>query len=132
VSAPAWRRDGPREPQPTDRQLEAIRRFVEKPEGSLTIGRLSEAVQRMLGAETSDVLLSAETMVKQRLRHPDVGVDDYLLVPLALAEPTAGAYPAPVGQDDRRPTRMLPEQPVHHVRRAHGAVPTQRRRAVAG
>jgi hypothetical protein len=88
VRAPNLRPVGPREPQPTDKALDAIREFVRDPKGTIPIGRMPEAVKAAIGAQSDVVLLSADTMEKQLLRHPDLTVDDYLLAPLAIAQPS--------------------------------------------
>ena len=87
VRAPNLRPLGPREPQPTDRQLDTIRDFVRDPQGTITIGRMPEAVRAAIGAHSDEVFLSADTMEKQLHRHPEMTVDDYLLAPLLLAMP---------------------------------------------
>jgi hypothetical protein len=77
--------------------FDAIRAFVRDPRGTITIGRMPDRVRTAIGALGQDVFLSAETMKKQLLRHPEMLVDDYLLVPLLLAEPSVV-----VAQPDRR------------------------------
>lgn len=65
----------------------AFRHFVACPEGRIAVGHLPEAVRAAFGARTGEVLLSAETMAKQKRHHPDLTADDYLLLPLLLSWP---------------------------------------------
>jgi hypothetical protein len=88
VRAPNLRPLGPREPQPTDKQLDAIRDFVRDPRGSVPVGRLEDAARAAIRAHTDEVLLSEPTVEKQGIRHPDLTVDDYLLLPLVLGTPS--------------------------------------------
>jgi hypothetical protein len=46
----------------------------------LRIGRIGSALSRRLGAYTTVVWLSHQTMTKQLLRHPDLQLQDYLFV----------------------------------------------------
>jgi len=51
----------------------------------MVIGALhTTAHSRAIGANTHAVLLSRETIVKQETRHPDIGFDDYRLIPYAI------------------------------------------------
>ncbi len=76
-----------RQPQPTEKQLDAIRSFVARPQGSVAIGRLPALVQAAPGGAADEVLLSADTMGKQVRMHPEVTAEDYLLVPLLVGAP---------------------------------------------
>lgn len=76
-----------REPDLTAKQIETIKQFVARPSGDIPIGKVAPSVRAALGAATDETLLSAETMEKQRARHPDLTPDDYLLLPLLLASP---------------------------------------------
>ena len=55
------------------RQPAAGSRFV--------IAALDEDLQRRLGAQQKAVLLSDETLVKQKVSHPDLTVEEYQLLP---------------------------------------------------
>ena len=81
-------------PQPSDKQLDAIRDFVRAPHGTVPVGDLTAPVRAVLGAQTDQVLLSAETMDKQLARHPEITEDDYLLLPLVLGAPDLVAVQA--------------------------------------
>ena len=51
--------------------------------------RLAEQIQEAIGAETDTVWLSADTMEKQLLRHPEMTAEEYQLLPTLIAQPDA-------------------------------------------
>ena len=52
---------------------------------AMIIGALHDpAHSSAIGARTHAVLLSRDTIVKQEDRHPDIGFDDYRLIPYAI------------------------------------------------
>lgn len=77
--------------------LDAIRAFVLRPAGTIAVGTLHEPVRDALKTPAATALLSAETMAKQPANHGDLVPEDYLLIPLALDDPTVIA-----GQLERR------------------------------
>ena len=91
VRAPAMRPVGTPVPQPTDRQLAELRKFVARPEGEHPLGRPAEALRAGLGHAT-ETLLPAETVLKARAR--GVTEDEMMLLPLLIGEPTAAAIVA--------------------------------------
>ena len=60
------------------RQPAAGSRFV--------IAALDEDLQRRLGAKQKAVLLSDETLAKQKINHPDLAVEEYQLLPEIRSE----------------------------------------------
>lgn len=71
-----------------DAWLAAIWEFVRRPTGTFVIGPLHDAIREALRTDASVALLSWETMAKQAQSHADLQHHDYLLIPLALADPT--------------------------------------------
>lgn len=61
-----------------------------------------------IGATTRHVLLSPETMAKQRRNHPDITLDHYLVLPVALRQ-------AAVLQDTARSLVLVHEDSVRHM-----------------
>lgn len=57
------------------------------PVGAFPVGVLPDAVRTAIGATQRAVVLSAETMRKQRANHPDLKQADYALLPAILAAP---------------------------------------------
>lgn len=93
VKAPALR---PGEPEPPVRlpdsaaaHVAAIKAFIEAPEGKIEIGKLHPAAAKALGEKTATVLLSDETMQKQRVKHPELTLEDYQALPELLSGPDA-------------------------------------------
>jgi hypothetical protein len=69
----------------------AMQDFVESPtrSTSMTVGNLDKDMRDVLGTETPDVLLSADTMEKQLFRHPELKPETYLSLPELFDKPDA-------------------------------------------
>lgn len=67
----------------------ALRQWLDKPVGAVPVAILDDDQVRALGARTKVVELSAETMSKQRQRHPELSADDYAAVARVVDEGTA-------------------------------------------
>ena len=91
VRAPNLRPGIPGEPQPSDKQLDALRRFIAQPEGEHPLGRPAEALRTGLGGAT-ETMLPAETVARAKAR--GVTEEELLLLPLLVGEPTAAAIGA--------------------------------------
>ncbi|MCE2563766.1 phage minor head protein [Komagataeibacter sp. FNDCF1] len=78
-------------------QQDAVVQLLHKPVGSVEAGTLPDHVRLELGGREDGVLLSGETVEKQRSHHPDLTAQDYLALPEVLANPTVVAR-----QADRR------------------------------
>lgn len=49
--------------------------------GSFVVGALSESDMTILGTESSVVLMSKESLETHKLKHQDIKIDDYRLIP---------------------------------------------------
>jgi len=59
-------------------------KWYEKPSGNWPIGRLQEGQAAVIGAKTRTVRLSAETVGKQKVSHPELYADEYRFVQAAI------------------------------------------------
>jgi len=59
-------------------------KWYEKPSGNWPVGRLQEGQAAAIRAETRTVMLSEETVVKQKLSHPELYADEYRFVQGAI------------------------------------------------
>ncbi len=72
----------------------ALQAFLDKPEGSFSLGELPEQLQKALGSDTREVMLSADDVAKQRgetgrsAGHPELEDKHYGLLPLLVRDPT--------------------------------------------
>lgn len=66
----------------------AIAQFLAAPEGAIAVGDLPAHVMKILKTSEPKVLLSAGTMVKQDISHPDLVDKDYAVLPELLHNPT--------------------------------------------
>lgn len=66
----------------------ALADFVRDPRGAMPVMPISPEIARAVGAQVSVALLSDETMLKQKRHHPELTVDDYLLLPEIALDPT--------------------------------------------
>jgi hypothetical protein len=60
--------------------------YLDERYDALTICHVDLGVARALGATTSRVMLSYETVMKQRMRHRDLRPDDYRVLRMALLD----------------------------------------------
>jgi hypothetical protein len=76
----------------TPKRIEA---FFNDPVGEIPVGRLSEQVQEALGSKSDTVMLSEDTMKKQKgerlghAGHTDVTLEDYQALPTLISQPEA-------------------------------------------
>ncbi|TFF20530.1 hypothetical protein E3C22_16610 [Jiella endophytica] len=63
-------------------------RFLEDPQGSLPVMAIGREIADALGADTTVALLSADTVVKQKQRHPELTIEDYRRLPAIGIDPT--------------------------------------------
>lgn len=97
------------------RFLDLLRLATEAGSPPVRIGRISAALARHLGANTTVVRLSHQTLIKQLLRHPDLRLEDYVFVDHVLSTGTVIAVRtgslafvhAPVGKQDLLPFKVV-------------------------
>jgi len=65
-----------------------LARWLEQPRGNTPAGRMTDAMRKALDVSHDGVLVSEETMEKQRWKHGDLSDTDYVQLPAILAEPT--------------------------------------------
>jgi hypothetical protein len=65
-------------------ESQAFLRWLAKPKGDYPVAVLDEELARLVQAKRQTVLLSAETMDKQRESHPDLQPHEYQLIPEAI------------------------------------------------
>ena len=88
-------------------QSEEFERFLADPRGSRPVMAIDKGIAAALGAETSVALISAETVAKQKRRHPELTIEDYRRLPAMGTDPTLvvqdGENPMVYvkGEDDR-------------------------------
>ncbi len=58
--------------------------FDGKIKGELPVAVLSESEKQALGTNTQTVWLSRTTLAEHKIKHPDIGIDDYRLIPELL------------------------------------------------
>ncbi|KAB8123088.1 hypothetical protein D3W54_01325 [Komagataeibacter medellinensis] len=97
LSAPVAPEPVPAVPKRQKAQQDAVVELLHKPVGSVEAGTLPDHVRLELGGKEDGVLLSGETVEKQRSHHPDLTAQDYRALPEVLANPTVVAR-----QADRR------------------------------
>nr|WP_237442196.1 MULTISPECIES: phage minor head protein [unclassified Saccharibacter] len=71
-------------------QKEQIAQFASmkpQPVGMVEAGTLPPKVQELLGSQTAQVLLSAETLMKNQTHHPELTPDEYAQLAALLADP---------------------------------------------
>lgn len=66
----------------------AFDRFIRQPDGAMPVMAISPALADTIGIDARVALLSAETMVQQIARHPELTVADYHLLPRVPASVT--------------------------------------------
>jgi hypothetical protein len=91
VRAPRLRPVGAPVPQPSDKQIDALRKFVEKPEGSHPLGELHEMLRGPLDGAT-EAVLPADAVAPGKRR--GVTETDMLLLPLLIGDPEIAAATA--------------------------------------
>ncbi|UDF29828.1 UNVERIFIED_ORG: phage head morphogenesis protein [Roseateles sp. XES5] len=74
----------------------AFERFVRRPQGAMPVMPISPELADALGVDARVALLSAETMVKQLARHPEMTIEDYRLLPAMPAKATLAVTDGPL------------------------------------
>ncbi len=59
--------------------------FLAKPQGTYPVAAISETEKQLLGAKQNTVLLSSDTLKKQRAHHPELTDQEYQLIPDLIA-----------------------------------------------
>lgn len=83
---------GPPVPQPTDKQLDALRSFVRQPKGDHPLGQLASELRNGLPGNPAEISLPAETVERAKAR--GLTEDDFLLLPLLVGAPSDAAIGA--------------------------------------
>jgi SPP1 gp7 family putative phage head morphogenesis protein len=74
----------------------AFERFLRQPKGSMPVMPITPALATALGVDARVALISAETMAKQLIRHPEMTVADYRLLPSFPAKATLAVVDGPL------------------------------------
>ena len=54
----------------------------------INYGALTEEAQEILKSSVKEVRFSLDNIIKNRIKHPELGIDDYKLIPEIIANPT--------------------------------------------